>query len=79
MSSLDLEEPWGQLVSIESDEEERIPIVGRGITIGRGKGVCGHSTAPILEQGIGLGVVTGTVPIDNKPFHEVYYLCCAVA
>jgi len=43
MSSLDLEEPWGQLVSIESDEEERIPIVGRGITIGRGKGVCGHS------------------------------------
>lgn len=40
MSFLDLEEPWGQLVSIESDEEQRIPIVGRGITIGRGKGVC---------------------------------------
>ena len=40
MSSVDLEDPWGLLVSIESEEEERIPIVGRGITIGRGKGVC---------------------------------------
>lgn len=40
MSSVDLEDPWGLLVSIEGVEEERIPIVGRGITIGRGKGVC---------------------------------------
>ena len=42
MSSVNLEDPWGLLVSIESEEEECIPIVGRGITIGRGKGVWGE-------------------------------------
>ena len=42
MSSGNLEDPWGLLMSVESEEEERIPIVGRGITIGRGKGVWGE-------------------------------------
>ena len=55
MSSLDLEEPWGQLVSIESEEEERIPIVGRGITIGRGKGVCSLAARPLWKGGGGGG------------------------
>lgn len=38
MSSEDLEEPWGQLVSMEQEEEERIPVLGSQFTIGRGKG-----------------------------------------
>ena len=37
MSSFELEEPWGQLVSVNLAREERIPIVGNEFTIGRGK------------------------------------------
>ena len=33
-----LEDPWGQLVSIEQEEEERVPVLGSQFTIGRGKG-----------------------------------------
>ena len=38
MSSEVLEDPWGQLVSLEREEEERIPVLGSQFTIGRGKG-----------------------------------------
>ena len=40
MSSEELEEPWGQLVSVErhGEDEERVPVVGARFLIGRDKG-----------------------------------------
>lgn len=38
MVSVELEEPWGELVRQEGEEKERTHLVGSKITIGRGKG-----------------------------------------
>lgn len=40
MESFELADPWGQLVSVEGNEEERIPICGDQFTIGRANGEC---------------------------------------
>ena len=38
MESFELTDPWGQLVSVEGEGEERIPICGDKFTVGRANG-----------------------------------------
>ena len=47
-SQEDLEEPWGQLVSMSGGSEERIPIVGEKFTVGRSKGSISYSMIHVI-------------------------------